>query len=366
MKKKSIFSVILSVMLLMSMTISVFAATGSGMGAASATVNSTDNSMLIKEDSRYDTNGASYQYTLKSANNYELADGTVVFAYKDIQELAKDIVDIRNYLNAYGIGGSGSASGMIMPYDRDHIYNAYDYVIYENAIWRCKHGKSNVTGDFEPSLWDKIIATDDIYSDTYDPDEGYVEGQFTIYNSILWCCRQDIPAPAGNFDESKWAKQLPIFDSTNYYMYVRRLQKYADTLQALVDKLKAETAVTGAKDYDPSATYNEGDMCLYENKLYICIGQTSGDFDSTKWAEVDPSTGVGAQAATNEAKFNSAAKDITNLEELFASTGIQVKSTARRDGTDDDVINAVFDVENIDLHVNGDYRDTAASGGGTP
>lgn len=357
MKKKSIFSVILSVMLLMSMTISVFAAsTGSGMGAASATINSNDNSMTIKEDSRYDTNGASYQYTLKSANNYELADGTVVFAYKDIQELAKDIVDIRNYLNAYGIGGSGANSGMIMPYDKDHIYNAYDYVIYDSAIWRCKHGKTNVTGDFEPALWDKIIATDDIYSDTYDPDGGYAEGQFTIYNSILWCCREDIIAPAGKFDESKWAKQLPIFDSTNYYLYVRRLQKYADTLQALVDKLEAETAVTGAKDYDPSATYDQGDMCLYENKLYICIGQTSGDFDPSKWAEVDPSTGVGAQAATNEAKFNSAAKDITNLEELFASTGIQVKSAATRTSTSDDIVNAVWDVENMDLHVNGDYK----------
>lgn len=44
-----------------------------------------------------------------------------------------------------------------------------------------------------------------------------------------------------------------------------------------------EAAEISADEYDTTATYNEGDFCIYQNKLYKCNATTTGDFDPTKW-----------------------------------------------------------------------------------
>lgn len=35
--------------------------------------------------------------------------------------------------------------------------------------------------------------------------------------------------------------------------------------------------------YDPTAAYVKGDLCIYENVLYICTAPTTGTFDPSKW-----------------------------------------------------------------------------------
>ena len=35
--------------------------------------------------------------------------------------------------------------------------------------------------------------------------------------------------------------------------------------------------------YDPTAAYVKGDLCIYENVLYICTATTTGTFDPSKW-----------------------------------------------------------------------------------
>lgn len=35
--------------------------------------------------------------------------------------------------------------------------------------------------------------------------------------------------------------------------------------------------------YDPTAAYVKGDLCIYENALYICTAPTTGTFDPSKW-----------------------------------------------------------------------------------
>ena len=46
---------------------------------------------------------------------------------------------------------------------------------------------------------------------------------------------------------------------------------------------EASENVTSA--YDPTATYNEGDLCIYQNKLYSATATTTGDFDPSYWME---------------------------------------------------------------------------------
>lgn len=41
-----------------------------------------------------------------------------------------------------------------------------------------------------------------------------------------------------------------------------------------------------ASEYNESVSYTIGDYCIHEHKMYICEGATTGEFDSTKWAEV--------------------------------------------------------------------------------
>lgn len=44
-----------------------------------------------------------------------------------------------------------------------------------------------------------------------------------------------------------------------------------------------EAAHIPADEYDTTATYNEGDFCIYQNTLYKCSATTTGVFDPTKW-----------------------------------------------------------------------------------
>ena len=40
-----------------------------------------------------------------------------------------------------------------------------------------------------------------------------------------------------------------------------------------------------ANEYDEEYNYSTGDYCVYNNKLYICLGSTTGDFDASDWRE---------------------------------------------------------------------------------
>ena len=42
-----------------------------------------------------------------------------------------------------------------------------------------------------------------------------------------------------------------------------------------------------ANQYDSVINYKAKDVCIYDNKLYKCIGDTSGAFNSTKWQNVN-------------------------------------------------------------------------------
>ena len=54
--------------------------------------------------------------------------------------------------------------------------------------------------------------------------------------------------------------------------------------------------------YDPTAKYVKGDLCIYENVLYICTAPTTGTFDPTKWTATTIAKVIGSisQLTTTE------------------------------------------------------------------
>ena len=61
----------------------------------------------------------------------------------------------------------------------------------------------------------------------------------------------------------------------------------ADRMNAIENQLEATTpgATIIANDYNPSATYNIGEYCLYNGNLWRCIGQSTGNIpqEGTYW-----------------------------------------------------------------------------------
>lgn len=46
-----------------------------------------------------------------------------------------------------------------------------------------------------------------------------------------------------------------------------------------------EAAGNVTSEYNPSTTYNEGDLCIFQNKLYSASATTTGTFDPSCWDE---------------------------------------------------------------------------------
>ena len=305
-KFKKILCGALTSVLILTMSLPVFASDNS--------VSNSGSGYVVNEKNLYDKVkelSKTKEKIKESSGNWVLDNGTVVFWYEDIGKLAEDIVDIRNDMAFYHLDSQGSKSSMISEYNPGLKYYAYDFVIYNHKIWQCKEGKHDVTGAWDEDFWNLIIDSDE---DTYKTTDGYIKGQYTIYNSILWYAKDAITAPAGDFDSTKWSKVSPIFDSTNYYLYVRNLQAYCDTLQNQVDDLKNKTTNTGAKLYNTTKVYKTGDFCLYNGKLYIHLtaADTTGEFDSSQWSEVDPESGLSAKVSTLEAIHIKDTDDIMN------------------------------------------------------
>ena len=58
---------------------------------------------------------------------------------------------------------------------------------------------------------------------------------------------------------------------------------------------KPNTASNFADAYDPTATYNTGDVCIYNNVLYICTeDNTTGTWDATKWTATTVQSLIGS------------------------------------------------------------------------
>lgn len=69
--------------------------------------------------------------------------------------------------------------------------------------------------------------------------------------------------------------------------------------------------------YDTETTYSIGDFCIYNKKLYRCTGETTGQFDESKWAR----TTLGAEVNDGAIAFESG--DTVTASELTGFTDVE-------------------------------------------
>lgn len=89
--------------------------------------------------------------------------------------------------------------------------------------------------------------------------------------------------------------------------------------------------------YDPTAAYVKGDLCIYDNVLYICTAPTTGTFDPSKWTATtidnvigdlstltttDKSSIVGAVNEINNSLTNYSTSTVTDIFATYQGTMI--------------------------------------------
>ncbi|MEE3309452.1 hypothetical protein, partial [Sharpea azabuensis] len=72
------------------------------------------------------------------------------------------------------------------------------------------------------------------------------------------------------------------------------------TLEGGVNRSLVEDVVVAENYTSAQHNYTKGDYVLYETKLYRCIENTSGAWDSTKWEEVKLSNEVSDEVTLRE------------------------------------------------------------------
>lgn len=70
-----------------------------------------------------------------------------------------------------------------------------------------------------------------------------------------------------------------------------------NTLNYLIDSVGGDPNGNISDSYDPTTAYVKGDLCIYENALYICTAPTTGDFDPSKWTATTIDNVIGSLSA---------------------------------------------------------------------
>lgn len=122
----------------------------------------------------------------------------------------------------------------------------------------------------------------------------YVEGEIaalTIPEELDDLSDVTTSAPSSGealvWDGSKWVNGTPDMDVSDLADVTITTPSDDDILVyqngEWVNMANPASTANFADAYDPTATYNTGDVCIYNNVLYICTAPTTGDFDPSKW-----------------------------------------------------------------------------------
>ena len=75
--------------------------------------------------------------------------------------------------------------------------------------------------------------------------------------------------------------------------------------------------------YDPAAAYVKGDLCIYENVLYICTAPTTGTFDPSKWTATTIDNVIGSLSqltTTDKSSLVGAVNEIARYTPVYGNT----------------------------------------------
>lgn len=114
----------------------------------------------------------------------------------------------------------------------------------------------------------------------------------------------------------------------------------ATNVQDALDEVVDVVNDNFADAYDPTATYNTGDVCIYNNVLYICTAPTTGTFDPSNWTATTIDNVIGSLSdltttdksslvgAVNEVVTNKADKSSFTRKSFASSSPYSVSANA--------------------------------------
>lgn len=147
---------------------------------------------------------------------------------------------------------------------------------------------SVLNGNFD-TIDDQMYANNGLacgLADQYSTSASYAVGDWCIYNNVLYCCAADT---SGSWDASKWynPKLANVVKSNSQNIAslgssIGTLFGNYSTLMGMVWNLTRSLA----PQYDSTKSYVVGDVCMNQQVLCRCIGNTSGDWDNSKWETV--------------------------------------------------------------------------------
>lgn len=152
-------------------------------------------------------------------------------------------------------------------------------VLYtERAIERIDGTIGDIQGDIS-TINTRIGDIIKKFAPTYDENLSYSIGQYCTYMRGFYVCIADT---TGTFDSECW-------DSTDVGYELSDLYSRMDGLETLVNAVRGTLESVrdiSAKEYNKTATYNQGDYCTFGWVLYKCNSDNvTGNFDDTYWDE---------------------------------------------------------------------------------
>lgn len=151
-------------------------------------------------------------------------------------------------------------------------YYSGDICIYEGVLYKAL--EDDITGDWDSTKWDAITISSELEnSGTGNVADVYVNGVSVVDEGVA-----EITVPEDAEDIA--------YDNTTSHAQATNTQSAIDEAFSRTVDLAGAISSISASPYSTQHSYHVGDYAMYDYKLYRCISDTSGAWDSTKWEEV--------------------------------------------------------------------------------
>ena len=133
---------------------------------------------------------------------------------------------------------------------------------------------------------------------------------------------------AAQLAPSRWAAQvtlgsMPVLEARAIQALIESLGQEVYQLDDKLDLIQTELAeITGAEDYDPLATYAEGDIVKYDGKLYRATAATTGNAptDADFWDKIGDYSSIGEAVVALTGRVEEAESEIETTQAGFRTT----------------------------------------------
>lgn len=182
-------------------------------------------------------------------------------------------------------------------YNATITYKRGDYCVRNGVVYRCI---ASTTGAFVANKWYATNIASELVSRCLRNNFITESRAASEYNNIA----SNIPYNTFSFISASWFTDMSAVSGNGYIFYVAgsetvgRTQifitisgdvavRYAGpTAETFGDWTKLPSFNNLAPPYDESANYVRGDFCYYHGTIYICTGNTTGTFNSTRWSSI--------------------------------------------------------------------------------